>query len=133
MSHKKTEIQSPLARARGLGAAHMGVESWIKLRLTAIAQAVLAIWFFCFLSQAVHASHEQFVALLAHPVNAVAMVLFIISGFYHGAAGAREIIEDYIHIEWFKLFTLIGLYLVFFALGAACVFSVLKIAFTAGL
>lgn len=129
---KREGLKTPLARAKGLGSAHMGPEGWVRLRLTAIAQAILALWFFCFLGQAVRVDHAAFVALLSNPVHATAMILFIISGFYHAAAGCREIVEDYIHVEWFKIAKLIGIYLFFFALGAACVFSVLKIAFAAG-
>ena len=130
MSHTghHNSIKSPLGKARGLGASHTGVQAWISLRVTAIAQAILAIWFFCFLTSAIHASHEEFLALVAQPLNAIALVLFVLSGFYHAGLGAREIIEDYIHCECLKIAKLIGIYLFFFAAGAACVFSILKIA-----
>ena len=34
-------LKTPLARARGLGAASGAVEGWIKLRVTAIGNAIL--------------------------------------------------------------------------------------------
>lgn len=121
-------MKNPIARARGLGSAGSGVGGWIKLRVTAIANAVLTIWFICFLMQALGASHTEFIALLAQPVHAIAMILFVISVFYHATLGCREIVEDYFHIEWMKIGKLVGIYLVFFAAGLACIFSVLKIA-----
>jgi succinate dehydrogenase / fumarate reductase membrane anchor subunit len=36
---------TPLARARGLGAAHDGLGHWKAQRLTALANGVLVLWF----------------------------------------------------------------------------------------
>lgn len=121
-------MKNPIARARGLGSAGSGVSGWIRLRVTALANAVLTIWFICFLTQALGATHAEFTALLAQPIHAIAMILFTISIFYHATLGCREIVEDYFHIEWMKIGKLVGIYLVFFAGGLACIFSVLKIA-----
>lgn len=125
-------IKTPLARARGLGAARGAVDNWIRLRVTAIANTILSIWFIWFLAQNIGANHETFTQNLADPRNALCMLLLIISVFMHSILGNREIVEDYIHNEYFKIFKLVGLYLFYFALGAACFFSVLKIAFTVG-
>ncbi len=121
-------LKNPLARARGLGAAGGAVENWIRLRVTAIANALLAIWFFCFVKQSIGASHAEFIELLSHPAHAVAMLLFILSVFTHATLGCREIVEDYFHHEGLKIAKLIGIYLFFTAAGITCVFSVLKVA-----
>lgn len=127
-------LKSPIARAKGLGAAGQGaVDSWIKLRVTAIANAILAIWFLWFLCGIIGAPYTEFLAQIANPINAICMILLIISTFAHAVLGSREIVEDYIHNEFFKLSKLIGMYLFFFALGIANIFAVLKIAFTVGL
>ena len=55
MKWDDTGYKNPLARARGLGAAGGAVENWIKLRVTAIANALLAVWFIYFLHKAVGA------------------------------------------------------------------------------
>jgi succinate dehydrogenase / fumarate reductase membrane anchor subunit len=128
MKWDDTGYKNPLARARGLGAAGGAVENWIKLRVTAVANAILAIWFIYFLHKAVGVGHAEFVALLSQPLHAIAMILFILSVFTHAALGCREIVEDYFHHEGLKIAKLIGIYLFFFAAGTACVFSVLKIA-----
>ncbi len=126
-------IKSPLARAKGLGAAGShAVDAWIKLRVTAIANAILLIWFIWFLSQVIGVSHAEFIERLADPRNAIAMILLVISTFTHAVLGCREIVEDYIHCEFFKISKLVGMYLFFFALATVCIFSILKIAFIAG-
>lgn len=135
MSNMKWDkgVKTPLARARGLGAAGGAVESWIKLRVTAVANVVLSVWFLWFLSQTIGASHAEFTAALSDPRNAIMMILLVISVFMHAVLGSREVVEDYFHNEFFKLTKLVGMYLFFFAMGVACIFSVLKIAFTAGM
>ena len=121
-------MKTPLARARGLGASHAAVPGWIRLRVTAIGIAVLSLWFLWFLSQTIGASQAEFTTKLADPRNAICMLLLIIAAFSHAVLGNREIVEDYIHHEGFKIFKLIGTYLFFFAVAVACGFSVLKIA-----
>ena len=128
MKWEKHGMKTPLARARGLGAARGAVEGWIKLRVTAIANAILSVWFIWFLCGAIGASHAEFTEKLADPRNAICMILLVISAFMHAVLGNREIVEDYFHNEFFKITKLIGIYLFFFALAAACIFSILKIA-----
>mgnify|MGYP006198080517 CR=1 FL=1 len=75
--------------------------------------------------------YAEFVHWLGSPVNAVLMILSVISIFWHAALGSRVIVEDYVHNEAFKFIKLIGINFFFFAAAAACVFSILKIAFWA--
>lgn len=129
--HMKWEdkgMKTPLARAKGLGSSRSAVDHWIGLRVSAIANVILLVWFVWFVKASIGLDHAEFSAHLAQPLNAVAMILFTISVCYHSANGAREIIEDYIHCELFKVIKLVGLYLVHYALAAACVFAVLKVA-----
>lgn len=125
-------FKTPMSRAKGLGASHSGVKSWIVLRLTAIANIPLLAWFVWFCISSIGMEHHEFVAFLGYPVNAVLMILLIISFFWHGLLGCREIIEDYIQLEWFKNLKLIGMYLFFSAAIIIGVFCVLKVAFSVG-
>lgn len=121
-------IKAPLAKARGLGSAKEGVEHWMAQRITAIALIPLSIWFvFAVISQ-IGATHAAFITWLSQPLNAVLGILLVISALYHAILGAQVVVEDYIHCEWFKTLKLIGNKLFFFALGVACIFSILKIA-----
>lgn len=125
---KNGAFNTKLKNAKGLGSAHEGVEHWMALRVTAIANVPLLLWLVYSIAHLQGASHAEFTAWLAQPMHAILMILVILSTFYHGVLGAREIIEDYIHCKMFKMVKLIGQQLFFFALGVACIFSILKIA-----
>ncbi len=123
-------LKTPLARARGLGASHHGVSHWWHQRMTAVANLPLMIWLVWAVVHMQGWTYIEFTAWLAVPVNAILMILSVISVFYHAALGTQVIVEDYFHIEWMKIAKLIGIKLFFIAAGVACVFSILKIAFT---
>lgn len=128
MKWNKQDIQSPLGRARGLGSAKEGVEHWYAQRITAIANIPLILWLVYSVVDLRGASHAEFTSWLAEPLNAILMILTVISVFYHAKLGAQVITEDYIHCEAMKMAKLIGQKLVLFGLAVACIFSVLKIA-----
>lgn len=131
MSVSKTKIQSPLAKARGAGSAHNGVDHWIHQRITAVANIPLMLWLVWSVVNMQGWTYDAFTAWLAMPVNAILMILAVISVFYHAALGVQVIVEDYVHFEPCKIMKLVALRLFFFAAGVACIFSVLKIAFGA--
>ncbi|MCF8496177.1 MAG: succinate dehydrogenase, hydrophobic membrane anchor protein, partial [Alphaproteobacteria bacterium] len=124
----KDGIKTPLARARGLGSAHAGVGHWWHERITALALIPLSLWLVLSIISMKGASHGEFTTWLAHPFNAILMVLFILIAFYHAALGCRVIAEDYIQHEGLKTAKIIGIELFFLCAGTACVFAVLKIA-----
>ncbi|MBI1259935.1 MAG: succinate dehydrogenase, hydrophobic membrane anchor protein [Chloroflexi bacterium] len=121
-------FKSPLARARGLAPAHNGVEHWWHQRVTSVANIPLMIWLVWAVAHMPGWSYGDFTTWLAQPVNAILMILSIISVFYHAALGSQVIAEDYIHHEGLKTFKLIGMNLFFIGAAIACIFSVLKIA-----
>ena len=121
-------MKSPLGRARGLGSAKEGANHWMSQRITAIANIPLVLWLVFSIVSLKGASHAQFTDWLAHPLNAILMILFIISTFYHAKLGSQVVTEDYIHNEGLKFVKLIAQKLFFFGLGIACIFSILKIA-----
>lgn len=122
-------IKSPLARARGLGSAHDGVGHWWHQRITAASNLLLMIWLVWSVVSMSDMGYEAFTGWLAAPVNAILMILAVISVFYHALLGCQVVVEDYFHHEGFKLFKLAGMKMFFIGAGVACVFSILKIAF----
>lgn len=124
----KHEYKSALGRAIGLGSAQHGVEHWLAQKITAISNLILGWWFVISIYSLIGASYREIEAWIAAPVNAVLLILLIISAFYHAVLGSQVIIEDYIHCKWLKLFKLVGQRLFFFALAVASIFAILKMA-----
>jgi succinate dehydrogenase / fumarate reductase, membrane anchor subunit len=120
-------LQTPLRRVRGLGSAREGVSHWKMQRLTAIANALLVLWFVFSVATFTEASYAAVAAWLSRPLPAVLMVLLVVSVFWHARLGLQVIIEDYVHGEPARIVSLVAVTLLTFGLGAACVVAVLKV------
>ena len=122
------DLQHPIKRARGLGSAQSGVGHWWTQRLTAIALVVLALWFLATVLRLVHTDYETARTLVGKPWNAVLLVAFVITMFWHAALGLQVVIEDYVHTRW-KEVSLLVLVKFLAVLGAlAGVLAVLRVA-----
>lgn len=126
-----TTFKNPLARARGVGAAHSGVHHWLHQKVTALANIPLVLWGIWSVTTlaATGATRDVVWAFFREPMHAVLMVLFLISTMYHMALGLQVVIEDYVHCEKAKMMSLIMMRLAVFALAVTSIFSVLKLAF----
>jgi succinate dehydrogenase / fumarate reductase membrane anchor subunit len=124
-------LRSPLSQARGLGSAKEGVNHWWMQRVTAVALIPLTLWFVFSLARYHLSSYEMAVLWIRSPFVAIALVLYFLALFYHAALGVQVVIEDYVGNEAAKLGSILLVKLGLFALGAASIFSVLKIAFGA--
>jgi succinate dehydrogenase / fumarate reductase membrane anchor subunit len=123
------EMRSPLARVRGLGAAHEGAHHWWGQRLTGIALVPLTLWFVWAVSGLLGADLAAFKLWLATGQNAVLLILLIVSGVHHAQLGLQVVIEDYVHSEGAKTVSLILVKLGAVFLGVINVFAVLKLTF----
>ena len=123
---------TPLGRVRGLGSARSGAHHWWLERLTSVSTLVLFIWLLVSLLRMPQLDYGTVTEWLGSPIAAVPMLLLIVSTFWHLKLGLQVVIEDYVHEEGTKLFTITILN--FFVIGAAALafFSVLKIAFGGG-
>jgi len=124
-----TRLRSPLGRVMGLGSAKEGVAHWWAQRLTAVALIPLLLWFVIEVIGLTGAPRAAVLAWLRTPFAAITTVLMLIAVFYHMALGVQVVVEDYVHSEWSKITLLVLNKFVAFALGAAGVFAVLRIAF----
>jgi succinate dehydrogenase / fumarate reductase, membrane anchor subunit len=120
-------LQTPIARARGLGSAREGSGHWKLQRLTALANVPLVLWFVFSAMALAGSSYAEIVAWLSSPVSATLMILLIASTFYHARLGVQVVIEDYVHHEGIRVASLAAVTLVITALAAACIVAVLKV------
>lgn len=121
-------VRTPLGKVEGLGAAHKGTEHFARQRATAVALVPLSIWFAYSAFSLIGAERGDAAAFLAEPLNAVLMALFIIAALMHMALGLQVIIEDYIESESGKIVLLLLNKFFAWAIGAASLFALLKIA-----
>ncbi len=124
--------RTPLARARGLGAAGHGVGHWLVERVTSIALVPLVVWAVYAGLTLAAGGYETAVSWLASPLNAVLLALLLVVGFWHMHVGLRVVIEDYIGRPLTRSALLI-LNLFVCVLGAGlAIFAVAKVAITGG-
>lgn len=123
----KGGLKNPMARARGLGSSHAGVHHWVVQRITSLALIPLLGWLCWSAIDLIHVDYATAALWLAKPINAILMILSIITMFYHAIIGCQVVIEDYIHSEWFKIVKLVGMKVVLYATAVACIYAVLKV------
>jgi len=113
------------------GADREATHHWWQQRLTAGSNLILMLWFMFSLALLPAYDYATLVGWLASPWAAVPMILLIVTTFYHFRLGLQVVIEDYQHDETRVVLLVLLTYFVV-ALGALAVFSILKLAFTAG-
>ena len=128
MSAQQTDLREPLARARGLGSAKAGVGHWWVQRITATALIALGLWFVCTVVALLGSDYEQARAALAEPWNAVLMILFVCTAFWHAQLGLQVVIEDYVHTRWKEVVLTVGIRLLAVLLALASSLAVLRVA-----
>lgn len=121
-------IRSPLARARGLGAAKDGTGHWWAQRVSALALIPLTFWFVVSLASHTGGGYAATLVWVSSPVTVVLLSIYLAVAFYHSQLGLQVVVEDYVHHEWLKMGTLILLQFANVVLAVAAIFSVLWIA-----
>lgn len=121
-------LQSPIARARGLGSAKEGLHHWWMQRVTAVVMVPLTLWFVFAVASRVGAGYEAVAGWVANPCVAVALVIYFAALFYHSALGVQVVVEDYVHQGTVKIIALFANKLAHLVFGVAAVLAVLRIA-----
>lgn len=121
------DLQTPLAKARGLGSAKAGTGHFWMQRITAVGLLPLSFWMVAFTRQLLTASHAETVLWLATPINITVAIAWVILAFYHALLGLQVVVEDYIHTTWLKILFIGLIKLTFFFLALAAIVALFKI------
>jgi len=122
-------LRSPLGRVSGLGSAKDGTGHWWSQRVTAIALVPLTLWFLFSLLTLPGLDYITVKTWLSFPMSAFLMSLLTAVLAYHSYLGTTVVIEDYVHAQGTKLFSLLLLRFLYVLVGGASIFAVLRVAF----
>lgn len=122
-----TTLETPRHRVEGLGSAHSGVQQFWRLRVSGAALAFLSVWFAYVALGLVNANQVSVLAFLQHPLNAVLMGAFVLLSAYHMTLGLREVIEDYVHTNGFKIALLLLTRVLGFAVAIVAGVALLRV------
>jgi succinate dehydrogenase / fumarate reductase membrane anchor subunit len=128
MSANTKDLRHPLKRARGLGSAQSGVGHWWTQRTTAVALIALGIWFVVLVLGLVHGDYAAARATVAKPWNAVLLIAFLVTMFWHAVLGMQVVIEDYVHTHWKAITLLVAIKFIAVLCVLAGTLAVLRIA-----
>ena len=123
-----SDFRTPLKTALGLGSARQGAHHFVVQRVTALALVFLSVWFVWIVLSALHGGYAHAHALIAAPWNAVLMIAFVITAFWHAQLGLQVVLEDYVHTRWLETLAQIVVKFFCFLGAAACVLAVVRIA-----
>jgi succinate dehydrogenase / fumarate reductase, membrane anchor subunit len=107
MSTNAKDLRNPLKRARGLGSAQSGVGHWWTQRVTAAGLVILGLWLVALSLCLMHSDYATARAAVAKPWNAVLLIAFLITAFWHAVLGLQVVIEDYVHTRWKEIVLLV--------------------------
>jgi len=118
-----------IGRVRGLGSAKGGVvHHWLLQRFTAIGNLLTVLFLGVSLVLLPDYSYATMAEWIARPVPAVAMILLVITTFWHARLGLQVLVEDYVHEHANKFACIAALNLTAFAGAAFGVFCVVRLA-----
>ena len=123
-----SDFRTPLARARGLGAAKSGAGHFIAQRVSAIALIILVPLFTWSLAKHGFGDYDAATAWIGSPLGAIVTLLTLTAAFYHMRLGLQTVIEDYIHKPVTKIALLLVNTFIAAGLWLATLWAVLSVA-----
>ena len=128
MSIKQTSFRTPLSRVRYYGSAHSGTQHLWAMRVTSTALTALTIAGVWLALALVGKGYDAVRDIFAHRLMpGVVVVLFLATTLYHMKLGMQTIIEDYVHVEAAKTWSLIANTFFCALVGVASGVAVLKL------
>ena len=128
MTKHTKSMSTPLAKARGLGAAKSGLHHWWHQRVSAVAMVGLVSWMMFLVFSLAGADYETAQNVLAHPAHATVVVLFVAVGLWHASLGLQVVLEDYVANEGVRLIAILAVKMAASVTAILAILSVLKVA-----
>ncbi len=125
---KTPDTRTPLKYARNWGSARHGVGHWWIQRVTAAALIVLGLWFVITVLTLLGSGYAGAHGMLMQPWNAVLMIAFVWTAFWHAQLGLQVVIEDYVHTRWKEVVLVVVIKMLAVLLAIACTLAVLRVA-----
>lgn len=122
-----TNYQTPLKRARGLGASRGGTSHFWWQRVTAVSNILVTLFLVYAAIRLAGAPWQEVKAFFSEPLHAIFGVLLAISMSFHMRLGMQVIIEDYIHHEPSKVMALMLNSFFAVLIGVAATLAVAKL------
>ncbi len=123
-----TRLDTPLSKAKGLGAAREGTAHWRLQRLTSVALAPLVLWLSFSVAMLPSLSHAALKGWLQQPPVAILIAASVITVCYHQALGLRIIAEDYIRSVPLKVAVIVAANFWSILLAIGGLYAIIKIA-----
>ena len=130
MATGPASFRTAMGKARFLGSAKSGTTDAWMMRVTSLALVPLSIAFVAIVLPLSGKDYTEARAELGHPIQAIIMLLFILSGLLHMKLGMQSIIDDYVHDAHLKEWSLIANLFFSVCIGLACIYAALKLSFT---
>lgn len=124
-------LRTPLGNVLGLGSAKDGTGHFWGQRLSGMGLFILGLWFVCSILTMPGFAHSDAIAFIGAPLNAVLLLLLVVTMAYHSNLGVQVVIEDYIHGHGLKLTTLILSRFAHTFFAVAAVYAIIKIGLSA--
>jgi succinate dehydrogenase / fumarate reductase membrane anchor subunit len=87
---------SDIGKVRGLGSARAGGVDWLAERVSSVALLLLGSWLLASLLFLPSLDQRTIVEWLHGPSGAIPMALFVITSFWHGVDGLKQVTLDYV-------------------------------------
>lgn len=123
-----SDLRAPIKRARNWGSAKDGTHHFIWQRVTAAITGLCGLWLLVSVLTIGTSEYAYMHAMVADPLNAAILILFLLSMFWHGRMGLQVIIEDYVHTPLTATVLHIATLIICALAAIASVLAVLRIA-----
>lgn len=130
MAKSPAPVRSVMSRVRFLFSAKSGTADAWNMRITSVALVPLSIAFVAIVLSLLGKDYAAVRAELGHPLPAILMFLFVLSGVFHMKLGMESIIDDYVHAARPRKWALICNLCFSACIGLGCIYAVLKLSFT---